>query len=155
MISPILTKISFTHVDKPESHSFNIDSYIEYDNAIIYKNINRLDGYKKKHNEFYSFETIFNSKEKFDLIIETQSNMANLSASSNSITRIRYILPKFIKCDTDESDGCNNWGAPIKLESLLIEPLMCWVYEGVDIPMNFIEVLTSIRREIKLSRLGI
>ena len=70
-----------------------------------------------------------------------------IGANSTSIIKNRFILPEIIEINNVESFTSQ------KVNSLTIKPIMIWDIENDDV--EFFKHLPAIRREIKLTRLGI
>ena len=138
------TEIKFCQIDNPESHSFQLDFWNEIDGTITYSNIQK---YTSNRTEFYNIENIFKQINRFDLILERTSNPSLIGANSTSIINNRFILPEIIEINNVESFTSQ------KVNSLTIKPIMIWDIENDDV--EFFKHLPAIRREIKLTRLGI
>lgn len=138
------TEIKFCQIDKSESHSFQLDFWNEIDGTITYSNIQK---YTSNRTEFYNIENIFKQINRFDLILERTTNPSLIGANSTSIINNRFILPEIIEINNVESFTSQ------KVNSLTIKPIMIWDIENDDV--EFFKHLPAIRREIKLTRLGI
>ena len=138
------TEIKFCQIDKPESHSFQLDFWNEIDGIITYSNIQK---YTSNRTEFYNIENIFKQINRFDLILERTTNPSLIGANSTSIIKNRFILPEIIEINNVESFTSQ------KVNSLTIKPIMIWDLENYDV--EFFKHLPAIRREIQLLKLGI
>jgi hypothetical protein len=145
----MINKITFCLADKPESFSFDFDYYTLLDDgSITYNNITKHTGLSS--NEFYNIENIFLNIDRFDLIVHRAYDLASIGASSTSIINNKIIYPEIINFDNTKADSQSIFK---KIKSLTIKPITIWNLENDDV--DFYKHLTSIRREIKLSRLGI
>jgi len=145
----MINKITFCLSDKPESFSFDFDYYILLDDgSITYGNITKRTGFSS--NEFYDIDNIFKQIDRFDLILHREYDLASIGASSTSIVNNRIIYPEIINFDNTKADGHSQFK---KIKSLTIKPIIIWNLENDDV--EFYKHLQAIRREIKLSRLGI
>ena len=152
------TRISFCESDNTKQfHSFDLNHWTEVGGLINYYHMNRYDGYKWTHNQFYSLNNIFNKIEKFDLIIEV------VYGENNSTLSIRFIQPEIIDFELEDR-GESVYGSIIhqsvlttnKLEHLLIKPKKIWTFDPNQIDDGqFFDLVTPIRREMKLNEIGI
>jgi hypothetical protein len=145
----MINKITFCLADKPESFSFDFDYFTLLDDgSITYYNITKHTGFSS--NEFYDIDNIFKQIDRFDLIVHREYDLASIGASSTSIVNNRIIYPEIINFDNTKA-GIDYLFKKIK--SLTIKPIIIWDLENDDV--EFFKHLPAIRREIKLSRLGI
>ena len=145
------TRISFCVSDnKRQFYSFDLNHWTEVNGSINYYHMNRYDGYKptSNQNQFYSLNKIFNKIEKFDLIIETIYDVNNLLS-------VRFIQPGIVDFESEDK-GENVYGSTNKLEHLLIKPKKIWTFHPNQlVDGQFFDLVTPIRREIKLNKIGI
>jgi hypothetical protein len=145
----MINKITFCLRDKPESFSFDFDYYrILDDGSITYGGVTKHTGLSS--NEFNNIESIFLNIDRFDLIVHRTYDLASIGASSTSIINNKIIYPEIINFDNTKADGQHIFK---KIKSLTIKPIIIWNLENDDV--DFYKHLPAIRREIKLSRLGI
>jgi hypothetical protein len=143
----MINKITFCLADKPESFSFDFDYFTLLDDgSITYYNITKHAGFSS--NEFYDIDNIFKQIDRFDLIVHREYDLASIGASSTSIVNNRIIYPEIINFDNTKVTTSLS-----KIKSLTIKPIIIWDIENDDV--EFFKHLPAIRREIKLSRLGI
>lgn len=150
----MINKITFCLADKPESFSFDYDYFTLLDDgSITYYNITKNAGFSS--NEFYDIDNIFKQIDRFDLILHREYDLASIGASSTSIVNNRIIYPEIINFDNTKVTTSLSSSQYIfkKIKSLTIKPIIIWNLENDDV--EFYKHLPAIRREIKLSRLGI
>jgi hypothetical protein len=145
------TRISFCVSDnKRQFYSFDLNNWTEVNGSINYYHNNRYDGYKPRsnQNEFYSLNKIFNKIEKFDLIIEAVYE-------ANNLLSVRFIQPGIVDFESEDK-GENVYESTNKLERLLIKPKKIWTFDPTQLDdEQFFDLVTPIRREIKLNKIGI
>lgn len=146
------TRISFCESDNTKQfHSFDLNHWTEVGGSINYYHMNRYDGYKytSNQNQFYSLNKIFNKIEKFDLIIEV------VYGEDNSTLSVRLIQPEIIDFESEDR-GENVYGSINKLEHLLIKTKKIWTFDPNQLgDGQFFDLVTPIRREMKLNEIGI